>query len=235
MLKILAIAFVVLSTIAVPLFGQDVQETQELGAITSVNDVKKLMSDSFSRIEDYTGDFLWLNGDAKYSGRITYKKANKILLEFDEPKDQVIVSNGQYLYIYIPSLKVVVQQSLSESTESDLLTSTTEAGLTRLFEEYSFSFYNTSALQPFHGQQAYHMKLAQKHPKVGFSTMDIWVSKEGYILQSNGVSPNGVSVSLTFLNIQINTEQPDYIFDFDIPPDAQIIRNILVPFSDTQK
>jgi outer membrane lipoprotein-sorting protein len=238
LLKILIILLLITSSIAVPLFGQDeenINKTQGLVNITSVNDVKKLMSDSFSHIEDYTGDFLWVNGDARYSGKITYKKTNKILLKFDEPKDQEIVSNGQYLYIYIPSLKVVVQQSLSENTESNLLTSTTEAGLTRLFDEYSFSFYDSSSLQPFHGQQAYHMKLAQKRPKVGFSTMDIWVSKEGLILQSNGISPNSVSVSLTFLNIQTNTEQPDYIFDFEIPPDAQIIRNILVPFSDTQE
>ncbi len=236
MLKILVVLFAA-AAVAAPLYAQqdeNIQNTQELMAITSVNDVKKLMSDSFSDIEDYTADFKWQNGDTHYSGKITYKKANKILLEFDQPKDQIIVSNSNYLYIYIPSLKVVVQQSLSENTESTLLAGTTEAGLTRLIDEYSFSFYESSSLQPFDGIQAYHLKLVQKRPKVGFKTMNIWVSEEGLILQSNGVSPNGVSVSLTFQNIHTNTEQPDYIFDFEIPPDAQIIRNFLVPFSDTQ-
>ncbi len=235
MLKILVILF---TAAAITLYAQqdeNIESKKELITITSVNDVKKLMSDSFSNIEDYTADFHWQNGDAHYSGKITFKKANKILLEFDEPKDQIIVSNGSYLYIYIPSLKVVVQQSLSENTESTLLTSTTEAGLTKLFDEYSFSFYDSSSLQPFGGVKAYHLKLLQKRPKVGFKTMDIWVSEQGLILQSNGISPNGVSVSLTFQNIHTNTEQPDYIFDFEIPPDAQIIRNIIVPFSDTQE
>jgi len=241
LLKLLV--FIFLAAMTAPLYAQqdeDIGNTQGLIPqvlidITSVNDVKKLMSDSFTNIEDYTADFLWKNGNTHYSGKITYKKSNKILLKFDEPKDQIIVSNGNYLYIYIPSLKVVVQQSLSENTESTLLASTTEAGLTKLFDEYSFSFHDSSSLQPFNGVQAYHMKLVQKRPKVGFKTMDIWVSKEGLILQSNGVSPNGVEVSLTFQNIHINTEQPDYIFDFEIPPDAQIIRNILVPFSDNRE
>jgi len=62
--------------------------------------------------------------------------------------------------------------------------------------------------------------------------MDIWVSEGGLILQSNGISPNGINVSLIFSNIKLNTELPDYIFDFEVPADAQIIRNIIVPFSD---
>ncbi len=240
LLKLLVFLFAVVVNVTVIYAQQDENignpqglTPQGLIKITSVNDVKKLMSDSFTNIKDYTADFLWKNGNALYSGKITYKKANKILLEFNEPKGQKIVSNGNYLSIYIPSLKVVVQQSLSENTESALLAGTTEAGLARLFDEYSFSFYDSSSLQSFSGAQAYHMKLVQMSPKVGFKTMDIWVSEKGLILQSNGVSPNGVSVSLTFKNIHTNTEQPDYIFDFEIPPDAQIIRNILVPFSDT--
>jgi outer membrane lipoprotein-sorting protein len=158
-----------------------------------------------------------------------------ILIEFEEPEDQVIVSNGTYLYIYIPYLKVVVQQSLGEVSESALLTTTSELGLTKLFDEYSFSFFDTSTLQPFDNTQAYHLKLEQKRPRVGFKKMDIWVSKTGFILQSNGTSPNGIDVTLTFSNIRVNTELPDYIFDFEVPADAQIIRNIIVPFSDSSQ
>jgi len=60
--------------------------------------------------------------------------------------------------------------------------------------------------------------------------MDMWVSEKGLILQSNSISPNGVLVSLTFSEIQLNVELPDYIFEFEVPADAQIIRNIIVPF-----
>ena len=62
--------------------------------------------------------------------------------------------------------------------------------------------------------------------------MDIWVSDKGLILQSNGSSQSGIKVSLTFSNIKLNTELPDYFFDFEVPPDAQIIRNIIIPFSE---
>jgi len=219
-----------------PLFflGQQIREedrNQEASNIVSVNNIKNLMEKAFAGIKDYTANIEWVNGDAHYRGRIRYKKANKILIEFEEPKDQIIVSNGNLLSIYIPALKVVVQQSLAESTESNLLTSQSEFGLRKLFDEYSFSFFDTSSLQPFRNTNAYHLKLTQKRPKVGFKTMDLWVSENGLILQSNGVSQNGIRVSLTFSNIKTNTEIPDYIFDFEIPADAQIIRNLLVPFS----
>jgi outer membrane lipoprotein-sorting protein len=210
-------------------------ERNELLDIVTVNDVKLLMTQTFDRIEDYVADIEWVNGNARYRGKISYKKKNKILIEFEEPEEQVIVSNGLYLYIYIPYLKVVVQQSLGEVTESALLTSTSEAGLTKLFDEYAFSFYDTSSMQPFRNTTAYHLQLDQLRPKVGFQTIDIWVSKNGYILQSNGTSPNGLVVNLSFSNIRINTELPDYIFDFEVPADAQIIRNIIVPFSDSSE
>lgn len=213
------------------LFAQDA-DTVEIIDIVTVNDVKQLMADTFETIEDYIADIEWVNGSTAYRGTIFYKKANKVLIEFEEPEDQIISTDGVFLYIYIPYLKVVVQQSLGEDTESTLLTSTSEAGLTKLFDEYSFTFYDSSSLQPFGNTMAYHLKLDQKRPKVGFRQMDMLVSRNGYILQSNGTSPNGIDVSLTFTNIRINTELPDYIFEFEVPTDAQIIRNIIVPFSD---
>lgn len=200
--------------------------------IVSVNDIKNRMIETFESIIDYTADFEWINGDVHYFGKIQYKNPDKILLNFENPKDQQIVSDGNVLFIYIPYLKVVVQQSLTEKTESDILTTTTEEGLSKLFNEYSFSFFDSSTPLPFRNTLAYHLKLTQKTPKVGFKTMDIWISEDGYILQSNGKSPNGLNISLIFSNIKLNTELPDYIFEFEVPADAQIIRNIIVPFSD---
>ncbi|MGQ9615324.1 MAG: LolA family protein [Spirochaetota bacterium] len=235
MIKKTTIILIMMAVVThIPLLGQHTGEetpTSETSNIVSVNYVKSLMEKTFAEIMDYTANIEWVNGDAHYRGRIRYKKANKILIEFEDPKDQVVVSNGNLINIYIPGLKVVVQQSLSESTESSLLTTQSEFGLRRLFDEYSLSFYGTSSLQPFRNTGAYHLKLDQKRPKVGFKTMDIWVSEKGLILQSNGVSQNGIKVSLTFSNIKINTEIPDHIFDFEIPADAQVIRNLIVPFS----
>jgi len=239
-LKIIVIPLLLFAfCFSMPLFAQQnprkkdpVQPSEGTIDIVSVNDIKAKMAEKFKSILDYTADFQWINGESHYHGKIQYKKPDKILLTFDEPQDQKIVSNGSFLYIYIPYLKVVVQQLLLEDTESSILATTSEEGLTRLFDEYSFSFFDTSTLQLYKNSRAYHLKLTQHTPKVGFKKMDLWVAENGLILQSNGYSPNGINVSLIFSNIQTNTELPDYIFDFEVPADAQIIRNIIVPFSD---
>ena len=240
MVKIIAIPLLLfIFFFSMPLFAQQDPKKKDQGPqaegtidIVSVNDIKSKMAEKFKTIQDYTADFQWINGESHYHGKIQYKKPDKILLTFDEPQDQKIVSNGNFLYIYIPYLKVVVQQLLIEDTESSILTTTSEEGLQRLFDEYSFSFFDTSTLQPYKNIRAYHLKLTQQTPKVGFKKMDLWVADNGLILQSNGHSPSGINVSLIFSNIQTNTELPDYIFDFEVPPDAQIIRNLIVPFAD---
>ena len=229
MSKTLLIALAIILLVSSALFAQD---TEEQITIISINDIKKMMMEKFALIEDYTADFEWENGNVNYYGGIKYKKPDKILLNFEEPREQIIVSNGSTLYIYLPSLKIVAQQALNEDSESTILATTSESGLVKLMDEYSFSFYDASSTQSFGNMKAYHLILNQKKAKVGFKKMDIWVSDTGLILQSNGSSQNGINVSLTFLNIKLNTELPDYIFDFEIPPDAQIIRNIIIPFSD---
>lgn len=229
MSKILLIVPVIILLVSSALFAQD---TEEQIKIISINDIKKTMAEKFALIEDYTADFEWVNGSVNYYGRIQYKKSDKILLNFEEPEEQVIVSNGSTLYIYLPNLKIVAQQALKEGSESTILIAASESGLEKLLDEYSFSFYDTSLPQPFRNITAYHLALDQKTAKVGFKKMDIWVSDTGLILQSNGSSQSGINVSLTFLNIKLNTELPDYIFDFEVPTDAQIIRNIIIPFSD---
>ncbi|HEB30350.1 MAG TPA: outer membrane lipoprotein carrier protein LolA [Spirochaetes bacterium] len=229
MSKILLIALAILLLVSTILFAQD---TDEKINIVSINDIKKMMAEKFALIEDYSADFEWVNGNVNYYGRIQYKKPGKILLNFEEPEEQVIVSNESTLYIYLPKLKIVAQQALNEDAESTILAAASESGLAKLIDEYSFSFYDTSSLQYFKKTMAYHLTLNQKKAKVGFKKMDIWVSDTGLILQSNGSSQSGINVSLTFLNIKLNTELPDYIFDFEIPTDAQIIRNIIIPFSD---
>ena len=224
--RILFLFFPVFLFLALPLYAQEEVEIE----IVSINDIKDRMAGMSASIEDYTAQFDWVNGDAHYTGEIKYKKPDRLLLEFVEPEEQKIVANERVLYIYIPYLKVVCQQSLGEDTESSILSTASESGLSKLFEEYSFSFYDTSVLQTFGTTAAYHLKLTQKRPKVGFKEMDMWVSENGLILQSNSVSPSGIIVSLTFSDIQLNVELPDYIFEFEVPANAQIIRNIIVPF-----
>lgn len=229
MRKILLLTLLQLLVLILPIYAQEVNEPVN---IVSINDIKSLMAEKFESIIDYTADFKWINGNVHYYGSIQYKKPDMILLNFEEPREQKIISNGKTLYIYIPYLKVVAQQSLGEDTESTILETTSEKGLAKLFEEYSFSFFDNSELQPFGSIMAYHLKLQQKKPQVGFKKMDIWVAQNGLILQSNGDSPGGVNVSLSFSNIRLNTELPDYIFDFEVPADAQIIRNLIIPFTE---
>lgn len=198
---------------------------------TTVSDVVKEVKDKFEKIDSYQADFKMTSeklGNKTYrSGRVYFKNANKILVEFDQPPGQKIVSDGKTMWIYLPSMNVVAEQDLNSG--GSIFFAGTKSGLNRLFAKYHYKF--ASKTQPEKmddGTKKYSLYLKQKESRSGFRNIKLFISEDYYITRAYGESSTGKNVEIIFSNIKTNISLPNNRFTFDMPSKARIIKNPMI-------
>jgi outer membrane lipoprotein carrier protein len=221
--------FVMIISLAVVIFPFTDSSAYKVFKFTTVSDVVKKVKQTFSELESYQADFRIVSeklGNKSYkSGVIRYKASDKMLVEFNNPKGQKILSDGKRMWIYIPSMNVVAEQDLKSDSDS-FFSSGTRSGLKRLFSKYHYKF--ASKTQPEKqddGSKKYTLFLKQMETRSGFRSIKLWISEDFFITRAYGESTTGKSLEIDFSNIKTNIVLPNDIFQFDIPPKARIIKN----------
>ena len=198
----------------------------------TVSDIVKSVKKRFSEVESYQANFIItttkLDSKNNQSGLVTYKSPSKIRIDFYIPYGQKVVSNGQTMWIYIPSMNVVAEQDLKFDNNSLFLTGT-KSGLTRLFRKFHYKF----ALKKQPNEQAdgtlkYTLFLKQRESRSGFRTLKLWIDENYFITQADGETSTGKSVKIQLTNIKTDIDIPNGKFQFDIPSKARIIKNPIV-------
>lgn len=225
-LFLLIVSFVTIIFFISDLFAYKIFE------FTTVSDVVKKVRKKFTEMESYQADFKIVSeksGSKAYkNGRITYKAADKMLIEFSNPSGQKIVSDGKRMWVYIPSLNVVAEQDL-KSDSASLFSAATGSGLRRLFSKYHYKFAskNQPEKQP-DGSMQYTLFLKQRESRSGFRTIKLWISEDFLIKKASGESSTGKTIEINFNNIKTNLVLSGGMFQFDIPSQARIIKNPLI-------
>lgn len=222
----------------------------QVGSIDT-KDVVALVKENYSTMKTMRAKFIQRVRSQVTEGDITYQSPNKLKMIYTAPIDQVtykgrsqtIVCDGSKLYIYLPQQQIVCIQSLSsaKNVTGGVLT---PSGAVRLTEEYYFSFYNKSELEPlnhFEGEStylvndlrmAYHMVLTPTKRyvgMVGFTRIHLWVDRTGMIIRVRGQSTSQRTVEYVFQKIERNIDVSAKTFRFSNPADVQIIRENLIP------
>ncbi len=197
----------------------------------TVGDIVQKVKQKFGNLDSYQADFSVVSqktGKMKaQSGVIKYRASDRLLIEFNQPPGQRIVSNGKVMWIYIPSMNVVAEQSLK--ADAGLFSSNTKSGLTRLFAKYHYRF--ASKDQPetqSDGKKYYTLYLKQRESRSGFRTLQLWISEDYFITKAKGETSSGKVIEISFSNIRTNVNHPASIFRFDTPARARIIKNPMI-------
>ncbi len=195
----------------------------------TVSDVVKKVKDRFGSINSYQAGFKIVSeklGKKTYqSGSVKYKAADKLLIEFDQPYGQKVISSGNTMWVYIPSMNVVAEQDLKSQGDS-LFSSSSRSGLQRLFSKYHYKF--ASREQPEiqkDNTKKYTLLLQQKESRSGFRTLRLWISEDYFITRAVGETSAGKKVEIEFFNIRTDIDLPNGIFKFDVPARARVIKN----------
>ena len=197
----------------------------------TVGDIVQKVKDRFGKLESYQADFSIVSqkmGKAKaQSGIIKYRSSDKLLIEFNQPYGQKIVSNGKTMWIYIPSMNVVAEQTLK--SDSGIFSSSTKSGLSGLFSKYHYRFATKDQpeSQP-DGKKFYTLHLKQRESRSGFRTLQLWISEDYFITKARGETSSGKTIEITLTNIRTNINLPKGLFRMEIPARARVIKNPMI-------
>lgn len=198
---------------------------------TTVGDVVDEVKNKFGSLDSYQAQFEIVSTKtgkrSVQNGIIKYKNPGKLLVEYQSPYGQKIVSDGKSMWVYIPSMNVVAEQDLM--SDSGIFSSASRSGLERLFSKYHYRFASKDQPEKMDdGRREYTLVLKQRERKGGFRTIKLWISENYFIHRAKGETSAGKSVEITFSKIQTDINLPGGLFKFEMPPRARIIKNPMI-------
>jgi len=197
-------------------------------------DVVKKIKDNFSKLNSYQAEFTILNerkDQKRYTkGTSYFKKGGKVNFSFTSPQNDVIISNGKKMWVYIKRLNAVAVQDLKgQDSGKGILTGTfSDAGVITLFNRYHYSFDSVEQPVIINKSRYYKLNLKEKVATGGFSEMKVYVDAETFfITKIEAEAPAGKKVTLTLSNVQYNVELPNSLFQFNIEDNMKVVENAL--------
>lgn len=191
------------------------------------------ISQNYGQIRDYEADIKITQGSNVMRGVIYYKKPDLIRIDFSEPANQVIVSDGTNLTIYIPKQSAVFEQSLKQtgvSTGAAPILANQE-GLQLLRENYSIAYLNNPTPVPLDkgsSEMVVKLKLEWRSSGEGFRQLELDIgATDGLIRRIIGISANYEKTQFDFTNIRTNQSLPDGRFRYQPPQTANKYPNFL--------
>lgn len=232
-------------------------QAQDLQEIVTASDFFNSVSERYREIEDYQANLTITQEDSVMSGTLYHKRPDYLLIEFDDPEEQVIAINGEKLIIYIPYLNVSMEQQLKPEEQQDPTAASlaTGQGLELMRNKYSIAYLDSQFPVPLEqeydefgepiltdetdetddageseDEMVYKLKLEWKTIDEGFRQLILSINEDLMIRRISGVTVGFQEIQLDFEDIIINQNLPEGKFRFESPPSANVINNfIFVP------
>ncbi len=226
-------------------------QAQDLQGIVTASDFFNSVSERYREIEDYQASLTITQEDSVMSGTLYHKRPDYLLIEFDDPEEQVIAINGEKLIIYIPYLNVSMEQKLEPKEQQDPTAASlaTGQGLELMRNKYSIAYLDSQFPVPLEqeydefgepiltdetadaagaeDEMVYKLKLEWKTIDEGFRQLILSINEDLMIRRISGVTVGFQEIQLDFENIIVNQNLPEGKFRFESPPSANVINNFL--------
>lgn len=203
--------------------------TQEL---LTAPELFERVSTAYGGFRDYIAELVMTDAYGEMAGTLYYKQPNMILVEFSNPAEQILVSDGEYLRVYIPSSNVVLEQSLAGRTAAATAPGglATEEGLSLMRRNYDVAYLEGPDPEPLDeasDEMVTKLRLERSGGGEGYREMVLSITENLFIRRIEGVLVDYSEVTFDFLDIQVNQSIPEGQFDYDPPPSASINEDFL--------
>ena len=203
---------------------------QEQGRIITANEYLNYVSAQYGSIEDYEAKIAITKGKEKMTGTIYYKTPSLLRINFDNPKEQVLVVDKEKLVIYIPKYRVIMQQKLKKKGGVSGAGMASREGLKLLKQNYTVVYLESPDFVPLDDgseEMVKKLKFVWRTADEGFRQLIMSVGEDNLIRRMVCVTADYTEMQFDFTDIVTNEGIPDTRFDYDTPASANVFENFL--------
>ncbi len=193
----------------------------------------KSVSEYYATIKDYEASFSINAGGTQMSGKVSFKSPNFLRMDFDDPKDQVIVFSNDRLLMYLPLSNATLIQEVdaSEGGVADAGNLATPQGLYLMNRYYFIAYENGQAAEPLDegsSENVVKLILTRKTAAEGFTTIKVAINPDTLLIRRiQAVTTDERTFEFSFTKYILNTNIPDVRFVYDSPSDSNNYYNFL--------
>ena len=180
------------------------------------------VAENYNSIQDYIAGVEMQIEELTMLGTIYYKNPNFIRIDFTEPEEQVLVSDGSVMQVYVPSYNVTLTQRLRFQSNPGGVAS--GEGLSLLRQNYQIAFKDSPSPQPMSSENrselVYKLFLTWRNTAQGFREIEMDITPELFIRRMTAITTDYRTIVFTFNDFQINQGIPDTRFEYDSPPSS---------------
>lgn len=200
------------------------------------------VAERYSAINDYVAEIEITTEEETLAGTLYYRRPNDVRIDFTEPEDQVLVSDGEELQVYVPEYDVVLQQSLAGAGAEGVTALASTDGLRLMQEQFSVAYLDSPDPVPLdepededdaeeldedEQEMVTKLRLTWRSSSEGFRQLTLSIDEERLIRRIEGVTVNYDEIELDFLDVQLDQSIPDSRFDYEAPASANLFTNFL--------
>jgi outer membrane lipoprotein carrier protein len=188
----------------------------------SAEQVVDALQKNYDATIDFIADFQQetevktLNRSLKAWGKLSFKRPGKMLWRYEEPKGQIVLTDGSHLYFLQPEQNQVIKSPLKNAFRSDIPLSFL-LGLGNLKKDFNAVLKATE-------KDEYILRLEPKGEAGGFSEILLGVSRSSadIVWVSIRDAANNLT-SLRFSNMKKGVGLKDSLFRINIPQGVDIV------------
>ena len=186
----------------------------------------QLIQKQYQSIRSFSGRFVQSShradsetGPKKAEGLVSYKRPGKMRWLYEAPEEQLLVTNGQTMWLYDPLLENVTVQKLEKITEGTALSFL--LGFGNLQTDFIHRGITKNLLN---GQDGLILELEPKKSTANLAFIQLNVHPETYNLQTIALMDQQNNYrTIQLKNVKYNLEIQDSYFEFKVTNDMELI------------
>jgi outer membrane lipoprotein carrier protein len=172
---------------------------------------------SFRATFEQTLDNTLLGRTTRSEGTLFQRQPDRFLMRFSDPDGDVIVSDGDYFWMYFPSVDAKQVIRSRRGGQGLDLRSQFIGDPVRRFEA---TYHGTEAVR---GRESHVMTLVPRE-QLGYQRLKVWIDARDHLVRRFELTENNGNIRRFVLSdLTINPSLPDDLFRFTPPAGAQVV------------